>query len=100
MPAPRIQAQFDDLKKIAETFNQGADEIQTMTKNLMSCKDTLKNGDWKGKGADQFYNEMDGEVLPTLKRLNEALAQASQITNQVVQTMQQAQDESQAVLRA
>ena len=100
MPAPRIQAQFDDLKKIADTFNRSADEIQTMTKNLMSCKETLKSGDWIGKGADQFYNEMDGEVLPTLKRLNEALAQASQITNQVVQTMQQAQDESQAVLRA
>lgn len=100
MAAPRIQAQFDDLKKIADTFNKNAEAIQKMTKNLLSCKDTLQNGDWIGKGADKFYNEMNSEVLPTLTRLNQAMSQASQITNQVAQTMQQAKDEAQNVLKA
>ncbi len=37
----------------------------------------LQNGDWVGKGADTFYQEMNGSVLLTLKRLVSALEKAA-----------------------
>jgi WXG100 family type VII secretion target len=61
--------------------------------------DVLRAGDWAGQGANAFYQEMDHLVLPTLRRLAQALETAQQSTQQINQIMQQAEAEAARWLR-
>jgi hypothetical protein len=59
--------------------------------------DTLEGGDWIGKGAKAFYREMGTEIMPSLKRLSDALQTADRITRQISQIMQDAEQEAAAI---
>src|SRR5207248_2661336 len=50
-------------------------------------------------GATAFYQEMGGQVMPTMKRLAGALESAQQSTLQISQIMAQAEAEAARVLR-
>ncbi|GJM40892.1 MAG: hypothetical protein DHS20C20_11740 [Ardenticatenaceae bacterium] len=94
MSAPVIQAQYDDLAKIAERFAQQADLIQQMQQQVRQATDALKNGGWQGQGADAFHSEMDGEVFPAVNRLNHALQEGSQSTRQIIEIIKAAEEEA------
>ena len=65
-----------------------------MNQNLKSRMDTLQGGDWIGEGAKKFYGEMNDQVMPSLKRLEKAMAEAARITQQVSRLLKQAEDEA------
>jgi WXG100 family type VII secretion target len=92
MAASQCRSDFDQLKSIAGQFNSAHETIKGMNGNIKSNSETLKR-DWVGKGSDKFHAEMDGQVLPALKRLENALATATNITNQIAQIMHQAEDD-------
>jgi WXG100 family type VII secretion target len=94
MSSPQIRADYDQLKTIQSTFNSQAEAIAGMNQNIKGCVETLKGGDWIGEGARAFYQEMDGQVVPSLTRLQRALAEAGRLTQQISQLMKQAEDES------
>jgi WXG100 family type VII secretion target len=98
MPSPTVRANYDELKTIQQTFNQQADAVAKTNQALKARMETLKSGDWIGKGATAFYQEMDGQVMPSMNRLQRALAEASRITAQIAQLMKQAEDEASGVL--
>jgi hypothetical protein len=52
-----------------------------------------------GEGAQQFYAEMDGQVLPVFQRLERALEQASATTRQIRQVMQETEATAAAFFR-
>lgn len=56
--------------------------------------ETLKGGDWIGKGATAFYSEMNDQVMPTMQRLQRALTEAARITQQISQIMKEAEQEA------
>jgi hypothetical protein len=60
----------------------------------------LQGGDWIGKGATAFYREMDGDVLPALKRLSSAMETANRVTRQISQIMTHTDEEISRLLRA
>jgi WXG100 family type VII secretion target len=97
MGAPCVRSDHDQLKQIQSTFSKKADDINQMNNNLKSCLDTLKQGDWIGKGATQFYAEMDGQIMPALQKLQRALGEAGRVTQQISQVMQEAEDSSSKV---
>ena len=70
-----------------------------MMLSVKSAKGTLQSGDWVGRGATAFYNEMDSQVLPALQRLVSALQQAQQVTVQISVIMQQVENEVAALFR-
>lgn len=76
MSAPVIQANYDDLKTIASVLTRQADQTFALMRSVGNCLETLR-GSWLGKGARQFYAEMDHEVLPAVQRLRAALDEAS-----------------------
>lgn len=76
MSAPTIQADYDGLKAIASGLAVQADQTFALTRSVGNCLDALR-GSWLGKGARQFYAEMDHEVLPAMQRLRAALDEAS-----------------------
>jgi len=60
----------------------------------------LEGGDWIGKGATAFYNEMNSAVLPAMKKLASALDTASQTTKKISQIVKRAEDDSAALFKA
>ncbi len=96
--APRIRANYEELKAISQRFATSADNTQRLIGDLRRHIDQLQGGDWKGRGANAFYDEMTGSLLPALQRLAGTLTLASQITAQVSQRMQTAERDAAAVL--
>ncbi len=98
MASGLVRSDHDQLKQISQSFSQQADAINNMNQNIKSCMDTLQGGDWIGKGATAYFQEMNGQVIPSLTRLHRALTQAARITQQVSQLMKQAEGEAAGVL--
>jgi WXG100 family type VII secretion target len=94
MSSPQVRADYDQLKTIQSMFSANAEALQDMNGNIKSCMETLKGGDWIGEGAQKFYQEMDGQVVPSLQRLQRAMTEAARLTQQISQLMKQAEDES------
>jgi WXG100 family type VII secretion target len=100
MPARRIRADYDSLTKISQSFGRQATATKQTIQKIQQCVGTLQGGDWIGKGATAFYREMEGEVLPSLKRLASALEAAAKLTQQASQIMHQAEEEAAGIFRA
>lgn len=94
MPAEKIQANFDDLAHFSSLFSREADQLNNLFGQVRQCIDQLQSGDWSGQGAQNFFTEMEALVLPGMDRLVNALGDASQATQQIVQTLQQAEQEA------
>jgi WXG100 family type VII secretion target len=92
MSAPTVRSDYDQLNSISQSFNSQADTLNGMNQNLQSCFETLQGGDWIGQGATAFFNEFSNSVMPTLKRLQSAMTESARITQQISQTMKNAED--------
>jgi WXG100 family type VII secretion target len=79
---------------MAQSFRSQSENITKQSQALKSDMDTLQGGGWIGKGAQAFYKEMGDTVMPTMQRLQRALAEASRITQQISQIMKAAEDEA------
>lgn len=98
MPAPRIRADYELLKRIVQIFNRESNATRRSLDRLRSNIDTLQGGDWIGQGATKFYQEMDLEVLPAVERLRAALNHSAQTTQQMSRVMEDAEDEAARLL--
>ena len=76
MSAPKIRTDHDVLAAIAQRFDTEANDTRQTLQKLKSQMEVLQGGDWIGKGAQAFYREMNGDVLPALQRLINALEAA------------------------
>jgi WXG100 family type VII secretion target len=92
MSAPTVRSDYDQLKNASQTFSSQADTLNGMNQNLQSCMETLQGGDWIGQGAQAFYKEMGDSVMPTLKRLQNAMQESARITQQISQIMKEAEE--------
>jgi WXG100 family type VII secretion target len=99
MTARVVRADYDQLAQMANAFTQQAGQARQMLQAMSKQADTLQGGDWLGQGAQAFYAEMNGQVLPTMNRLVRALEAAGDITRQINQIAQQAEAEAAACLR-
>ncbi len=98
MPASRIRADYDQLATISRSFQAEADAAQRTLQELRARLQTLEGGDWVGRGAKAFYGEMNDSVLPSLTRLQRALAQASTVIRKVEVRVRQAEADAARVL--
>lgn len=95
MSAEEIRADYDQLAQVASRFTNQSQQIQQMTQNVQRSMETLRGG-WEGRGSQAFFNEMQGKVLPGVNRLHQALQQAARVTQQISNTVRQAEDEASA----
>jgi WXG100 family type VII secretion target len=89
-----MRAEFDSLKQMARIFRRQADDIQKSQKKLQRNMSTLQAGDWIGVGADKFYQEMEADVLPAVKRLGRAMDSGERVTNQIAKIWEEADEEA------
>jgi WXG100 family type VII secretion target len=98
MPSPKVRADYQQLSSNAAAFGRQADLARQSLQNVRKQQGVLRDGDWIGLGASQFYAEMDGQVLPTLNRLVLALEAANSATLQISQIIKTAEEEAARVL--
>jgi WXG100 family type VII secretion target len=98
MPSVQIRIDHDQMGQISQVFSAQNSAIAGVNNKLKSAQETLQNGDWIGKGATAFFKEMDDEVNPAMKRLEQAMEEAAQVTKQVGQIMNEAEEESSSIL--
>jgi WXG100 family type VII secretion target len=94
MSAPTIRSDYDQLRGMATSFRNQSEEISKQAQQIKAQVDDLQGGNWIGKGATAFYQEMGDTVMPTMQRLQKALAEAGRITQQISQVMKAAEDEA------
>lgn len=93
--AEKTELNYDQLQGFIKAFETEAEEIQNLTKNTNSKVEQLHGGEWIGRGADKFFGEMHGEILPAMNRLVHALSTAAQTTRQIAETFNAAEEETQ-----
>jgi WXG100 family type VII secretion target len=97
--ADEVRADYEQLEQVASRFANQSQEVQQMLQQVRNQMQKLQS-DWIGRGSEAFFSEMEGEVLPAVQRLQQALEEANRVTNEVVQTMQQAEDEASSPFRS
>lgn len=98
--ADEIRADYDRLEQVASNFANQAQAIQQTLQNVRGSMDPLESGGWIGRGSDSFFTEMQSDVMPANERLQQALDEASRVTKQIIQTVQQAEEEACSPFRA
>lgn len=93
MAAEEVKADYDQLDQVASRFANQSQEIQQMLQQVRNQMHKLKD-DWIGRGSDAFFREMEGELLPAVNRLQQALEEAGRVTKEITQVMQQAEEEA------
>ena len=91
MPAPKIQANYDELAQIRDRFTQQSDQVDQIFNKIKSCVDQMQDGKWTGNGANAFFQEMQDLVFSGIQQLRDALQEASRITQQTTETMKSAE---------
>lgn len=94
MPGGVVRADYDQLKEISGTFSNEAEACSGTNQKLKALIEQLKGGDWIGQGAKAFYKEMESQVMPSMGKLQKAMAEASRITAQIAKEMKRAEDET------
>jgi WXG100 family type VII secretion target len=89
-----VQANYEQLAELATRFQQQADRVQQMTQRVHRNVGALQGGGWQGKGVQAFSREMEGEVLPAVRRLEGALAEAGRVTLNISAVLRQAEEEA------
>jgi WXG100 family type VII secretion target len=98
MPSIQIRCDYDQVNQIASMFTAQGSAIAGVNKKIKAAQQTLEGGDWIGKGATAFFQEMNNEVNPSMKRLEKAMEEAASITKQIHNVMHQAEEESSKIL--
>jgi WXG100 family type VII secretion target len=98
MASERVRSDFEQLRDIQRRWNAEAESAGRAIQDLNSRMERLKGGDWYGDSATKFFNEMDNAIMPAMKKLAEALAEANRVTGQIAQTMKAAEDECSGTL--
>ena len=93
-----VRAEYDSLGDAANRFGQEAERIDKIAQNLARGENSLRRNNWVGQGADAFYKEMDGSVLPAFRRLEKALEESSQFIKQISKIFHDAEQEAAAIV--
>jgi hypothetical protein len=51
----------------------------------------LRGGEWFGEGATAFYNEMDSQVMPSMKNLQKVLGEGDRVSKEMEKVQHEAE---------
>jgi uncharacterized protein YukE len=88
-----VQLKYDELRILVKHFkNEGEDlfALYIQTREKLNC---LKS-EWVGEGANKFFEEMEQEVLPALKRASEACFSSQNVLMRVITIISDADQET------
>lgn len=95
--ADQVQADYEQLGQVASTFANQSQAIQELLQRVRGGMEQLEDRGWIGLGSDAFFAEMQGVVVPAVQRLNQALDDGARMTNQIAQTLEQAEHDAESL---
>jgi WXG100 family type VII secretion target len=84
------------MNSIVKSLKAEEDEIMNLLKNTKSRVESLHGNQWVGEAADRFFNEMEQMVLPAMSRLARALGVGADVAQEIMNTIRQADEETQS----
>jgi WXG100 family type VII secretion target len=99
MTKDKSRADYEALAHIARSFGDASQQIDAVNRALAGHVRVVEGGAWVGKAARAFAEEMNGIVLPSMRRLSSALADAQRCTTDVSAAFKQAEGEAASVLK-
>lgn len=93
----RVRADYDELSNIAARFASQSEAVTEIEHRLLDQISALQGGGWLGQGANAFYEELEGLVLPAVRKLCESLEETGTIIGEVARTLQDAEGEAAAL---
>ncbi|NHZ72605.1 MAG: WXG100 family type VII secretion target [Aquificales bacterium] len=89
-----IQCDYERLEQIAAHFGEEANRIEIVQTAVQNRLTPLENSGWVGRGADAFFAEIEQIVLPAIRRLITALAEADAVSQQIIVILKSAEAEA------
>jgi WXG100 family type VII secretion target len=97
--ADKTKVDYDALADAGSKFSQEADRIRNIAGRLGQGTENLKRSGWVGKGADAYYKEWESNLLPTYRRLSDALREAAKIFKELSKLFNDAETEGSNLLK-
>ncbi|MCB0123646.1 MAG: WXG100 family type VII secretion target [Caldilineaceae bacterium] len=94
MESDLVQAQYDQLERIAQKFQEQATLNAQLFEQIKNSVHALENGAWEGRGAQAFYKEMNHIVYPALTRLTAAFHAGQATLLQIARLLHDAEEEA------
>lgn len=91
--ADEIRADYEKLQQVASRFSANANAAHHTHQRVQRAMNQLQPA-WIGQGSQAFFAEMTTEVLPTLKRLTDALSRGQAVTEQIIRIFQAAEEDA------
>jgi WXG100 family type VII secretion target len=82
------------VQSIVKEFKSDQEYMQALMNQTKSKVESLHGNQWIGQGADKFFDTMENMVLPKTGKMVYALGVAGNVLNQIMQTIQQADEET------
>jgi len=92
--AGTTKVNYDEMQAIIKSLQGEEEEIKMLLSQTKGKVETLHGNQWVGQGADKFFGEMEGTVLPKMGKLVYALNVAGHVAQQIVNTIHQADEET------
>jgi WXG100 family type VII secretion target len=78
-----IKVSFEFLPKVQSSFREQAEATQKTIGNLSKTINQLRGGDWFGEGATAFFNEVDSQIIPSMKNLKKVLDEGDRVSKEI-----------------
>lgn len=78
-----IRVSYEAMQKYQNSFRGQETAVQQTTQKLTKVIEQLRGGDWIGEGATAFFNEMDSEVIPAMKRLQSVMSEGDRVSKEI-----------------
>jgi len=85
---------YDEMSAIVKSFRTEQQEIDALLKQTKSKVESLHNNQWVGQGAEKWFSEMEGTVLPAVQRLVNALGYAGDTAQKIHETIHKHDEET------
>jgi WXG100 family type VII secretion target len=86
-----IKLDFDAFKNIEGSFRAQETATQATIGKLNKMLEQLRGGEWFGEGATAFYNEMDSQVMPSMKNLQKVLGEGDRVSKEMEKVQHEAE---------
>ena len=93
--ADKTECNYDELQAMAKQFSSEAEAMSQLLNHTKGAVEHLHSGSWIGRGSDQFFQEMESLLLPSMGRLVNALNTASSTVDQIMSIYREAETEAQ-----
>ena len=94
----RTRVDYEVLAQAASQFEKEAQRIRQTTQTLTRGAQALEQ-DWAGRGAEAFRREMESEIGPALKRLEQGLAEGGRVLKALSRLFEDAETEAAGYLK-